>query len=126
DRAITLGEIPITLPYVKREAVAALEGTYPSQASAVDAIATRLRQFYREQYNDIYMGHRQEVERAVTVTQRLYERNVFPSMNVTFGSYPNNIGHMDFPGCFRCHDDSHVAKDGTTIGQDCETCHKFQ
>ncbi len=126
DRALSLGEIPIALPYVKREAVAALEETYPSQAAAVDAIAARLRQFYREQYNAVYMSQRQEVERAVAVTQRLYERNVFPSMNVTFGSYPNNIGHMDFPGCFRCHDDSHMTKDGQTIGQDCETCHKFQ
>jgi hypothetical protein len=126
DRAITLGEIPISLPYVKREAVAVLEADYPSQAAAADAIAAKLRQFYREQYNAVYMGQRQEVERAVAVTQRLYERNVFPSMNVTFGSYPNNIGHMDFPGCFRCHDDSHLSKDGLTIGQDCETCHKFQ
>jgi hypothetical protein len=126
DRAITLGEIPIDLPFIKREAVVALEATYPSQTAAADAIAARLRQFYREQYNAIYMGKRQDVERAVLVTQRLYQRNVFPSMNVTFGTYPNNIGHMDFPGCFRCHDDSHVSKDGKTIGQDCETCHTFQ
>ncbi len=126
DRAITLGEIPISLPYIKREAVAALEATYASRLAAADAIAARLRSFYREQYNAVYMGQRQEVERAVTVTQRLYQRNVFPAMNITFGTYPNNIGHMDFPGCFRCHDDSHKSKDGLTIGQDCETCHKFQ
>jgi len=126
DRAITLGEIPIGLPSIKREAVAALEAEYPSRAAAADAIAARLRAFYREQHNAVYMGQRQEVERAVTVTQRLYQRNVFPAMNVTFGTYPNNIGHMDFPGCFRCHDDSHRSKDGLTIGQDCETCHRFQ
>jgi len=33
---------------------------------------------------------------------------------------------MDFPGCFRCHDDSHASKDGKKIGQDCETCHKIE
>jgi hypothetical protein len=47
-------------------------------------------------------------------------------MNVAFGTYPNNIGHMDFPGCFRCHDDNHASKDGKKISQDCETCHAIQ
>jgi len=47
-------------------------------------------------------------------------------MKVSWGSYANNIGHMDFPGCFRCHDDSHKAKDGTTISQDCSTCHTLE
>ncbi|HUF47417.1 MAG TPA: NapC/NirT family cytochrome c [Vicinamibacterales bacterium] len=126
DRAISRGEIAASLPYIKREATAVIQGEYPSHAAATDAIAARLRAFYREQYNEVYMGRRQEVERAVLVTQRLYQRNVFPSMNVTFGSYPNNIGHMDFPGCFRCHDESHRTTDGLTIRQDCELCHKFQ
>jgi hypothetical protein len=126
DRAIGRGEIAASLPFIKREATAALEAPYPTQAAAVDAIAARLRAFYREQYNAVYMQDRQTVERAVLVTQRLYQRNVFPSMNVTFGSYPNNIGHMDFPGCFRCHDDSHKTRDGLAIRQDCELCHTFQ
>jgi len=50
-------------------------------------------------------------------------RNVFPEMNVTWGTYLNDLGHMDFPGCFRCHDGSHVAADGQTIPNDCDTCH---
>ena len=58
--------------------------------------------------------------------QRLYGRSVFPSMKVTWGAYANNLGHNDFPGCFRCHDDSHKSKDGTTIRQDCEMCHKLE
>jgi hypothetical protein len=45
-------------------------------------------------------------------------------MNVKWGTYANNVGHMNFPGCFRCHDDSHKAKDGSTISGDCELCHK--
>ena len=58
--------------------------------------------------------------------QDIYRRNVFPDMKVTFGSYANNIGHIDSPGCFRCHDDNHNARDGRTIGQDCETCHAIE
>ena len=46
-------------------------------------------------------------------------------MNVTWGKYPINIGHTDFPGCFRCHDGSHNAKDGDSITQDCNACHNL-
>ncbi len=126
DRAMSIGEIPTTLPYVKREAVAALSGTYPTQSAALDTIASRLREFYRTKYPDIYMGKRQDVERAVLGTQHLLERNVFPAMNVTWGTYPNNVGHMDFPGCFRCHDDNHKTSDGHTIPQNCDLCHDIQ
>ena len=47
-------------------------------------------------------------------------------MNLTWGTYTNNTGHMDFPGCFRCHDDSHKSKDGKVIRQDCDLCHTIQ
>jgi hypothetical protein len=126
NRALSTSEIPPTLPFIKREATAALKATYPTQTAAADAIAARLREFYRLNYTDIYMGRRQEVERAVSGTQQLYRRNIFPAMNITWGTYANNIGHMDFPGCFRCHDDSHKTKDGKTIGQDCALCHSMQ
>jgi hypothetical protein len=58
--------------------------------------------------------------------QALYQRNVFPSMNVGWGSYPNNIGHTAFPGCFRCHDDNHKSKSGKVISQDCGLCHTME
>jgi hypothetical protein len=32
----------------------------------------------------------------------------------------------DFPGCFRCHDDNHTAKDGKKISQDCDSCHTIE
>jgi hypothetical protein len=47
-------------------------------------------------------------------------------MNVGWGTYPNNVGHMDFPGCFRCHDENHKTKDGKVIGQDCSLCHEMK
>jgi nitrate/TMAO reductase-like tetraheme cytochrome c subunit len=126
DRALAMGGMSTKLPFIKREATAALAATYPSRPAALDAIASKLREFYRTQYPEVYMAGRQEVERAVTATQQLYRRNIFPSMNLTWGSYANNIGHMDFPGCFRCHDDSHKTRDGKVIRQDCDLCHTIQ
>jgi hypothetical protein len=119
-------EIPKTLPFVRREAVKALKASYASQEAADEGIARSLREFYRTQASDVYMAKRQDVEKAVNATTTIYRRNVFPEMNVQFGTYPNNIGHMDFPGCFRCHDDNHKTRDGQKISQDCETCHAIQ
>ena len=47
-------------------------------------------------------------------------------MKVSWGTYANNIGHVDFDGCFRCHDDAKKTADGRVIGQDCELCHKMR
>jgi len=57
------------------------------------------------------------------VLAEIYCTNVFPTMKIAWGTYPNHVGHQDFPGCFRCHDDSHKTAQGETISQDCATCH---
>jgi hypothetical protein len=126
DTAIASGDIPRTLPFVRREAVKLLKVSYPSETAASETISRSLRDFYRTQHQETYMGKRQDVEKAVVTAQRIFSRNVFPDMNVQFGTYANNIGHMDFPGCFRCHDDSHKSKDGKKISQDCDTCHSIE
>jgi hypothetical protein len=126
DAAIATGEISRDLPFVRREAIAALTASYPNRQAASDGIAQKLRTFYRTSYADLYAGQRQAVEKAIAAAQFAYYRNVFPTMKVGWGTYPNNIGHMDFPGCFRCHDDSHTAKDGSVIRQDCDLCHTIE
>jgi hypothetical protein len=124
NTAMARGELPATLPFVHREAVKALGVEYPSEDAAFASIARQLREFYRGQA--INPAQTQDLEKAVAGTQRIYQRNVFPDMKVRFGTYPNNAGHLDFPGCFRCHDDEHKTSDGRAIGQDCETCHTIQ
>jgi hypothetical protein len=129
DAAIARGELP-RLPFVKREAVAALKGNHPDLPAAEREIAGYLTNFYRSYANGDSQGNKTiaqpDVERAIQTTQRLWSRNVFPQMNVTWGTYPNHIGHMDAPGCFRCHDDLHKTKDGRVIKQDCTLCHTFE
>jgi nitrate/TMAO reductase-like tetraheme cytochrome c subunit len=126
NEAMARGEIPKSLAFVRREAVKALKAGYPSQDAAEREISRALRDFYRAQDPATYMGLRQDVEKAVQGTTAIYRRNVFPEMNVQFGTYPNNIGHMDFPGCFRCHDDNHKTTAGKAIGQDCDSCHHIE
>ena len=117
--AMARAEFPLTLPFVHREAVKALTVSYATRGVATDAIGASMRAFYRD-------SNAQDVEKAVAATARIYRGNVFPEMHVGFGTYPNNIGHIDSLGCFRCHDDNHKAKDGRKISQECDTCHKIE
>jgi len=122
DAAIAAERIPRTLPFVRREAVAAVSAEYADADAALDAIARRLSAFYAERAGtDAAL-----VKQAIASTQDVWSRNVFPKMQVKFGTYPNHLGHIDTPGCFRCHDDSHKSADGRTISQDCELCHVIE
>ena len=124
--AMTRAHIPSSLPFARREAVKVLKTSYSTENAAMEAIATGLRDFYRGSYEPVYTSRRQDVEKAVTGTQEIFQRNVFPQMHVQFGTYPDNVGHTNSTGCFRCHDDSHTAKDGKKISQDCSTCHEIE
>ena len=119
DQALAAGAIPRDLPFVRREVLAAVTPGYPDKTAALQAIAARLQVHFRTTAADAPL-----VERAVRGAQDVWARNVFPAMNVSWGTYVNHIGHVDSPGCFRCHDDEHKASDGRVIRQDCELCHK--
>jgi len=125
NTAMASGAISPSLPFIKKQAVALLKQTYASNAAADEAIPAALERFYREQQPAAYASRRAEIVRAGQTLVAIYDRNVFPAMKVTWGSYPNNTGHTDFPGCYRCHDDNHVAADGKKIVQDCNTCHQL-
>jgi hypothetical protein len=123
DVRIASGLISQSLPFIKKTAVELLKINYPSRAEATRAIGAGIVDFYREKYPDVYKEQRAAVEAAAEAVQNIYLRNVFPDMKVTWGVHPNNIGHEDSPGCFRCHDGEHASADGKVIASDCDTCH---
>jgi hypothetical protein len=118
DRALARGELDFaSLPYARRELVAALTGEYADTAAAREAIASQLQEAF---------GSAPETSQAIDLAQRLYARSVFPAMNVTWGTYKNQISHPDGTGgCLRCHDDDHMARGDAerVVRQDCELCH---
>lgn len=119
DTAIALGRIPRDLPFARREAVAVLKTPYDSREAAMASIDAKLRDVFRPQAG----GSPESLARTIAGVQGIYVRNIFPAMKVGWGTYPNNIGHVAFQGCFRCHDENHKATDGTVIKQDCQSCH---
>jgi hypothetical protein len=125
DHALAVGRIPLNLPYMKKKGVELLKAEYASQAEAAEKIPAALARYYREAYPDLATSRTADIERAARELTAIWERNVFPDLKVTWGAYPNNIGHTDSPGCFRCHDGRRATADGKTIAQSCSTCHEM-
>ena len=124
DRAMSEGRINPQLPFVKKEAVAALKGEYADRDTGAERIARTITDFYKTKYPQVYQQHRVAIEAAGEQVKAIYLRNIFPGMRITWGTYPNNIGHEDFLGCFRCHDGKHKTSDGKVISDDCSACHQ--
>src|ERR1041384_2250781 len=118
DLALSLGTISTNLPNIKKEAVTALIAPVATQAEVIQKISDSLRKAYASRPEP-------EVKQAVATVQDIYRKNFFPQMKADWRTHPNNIGHKDWAGCFRCHDGLHKTADGKKkLGaSDCNSCH---
>ena len=120
DRAIVRGEISTKVPFVRSEMVDALSEEHPAGTDASPSI--------RERLTKVFGTGTPEARQAVVVAERLYRENVFPRMKITWGTYTNQLFHINDTGCLRCHDDTHTVQGNPEkkIRQNCELCHKEQ
>lgn len=125
DISLDVGRIDTTLPFIKREAVAALVEPYPDVETAEREIGAHLLDFYQTNYPELWEARKASVNLAVDRVREIYRRNFFPAMKVTWTTYPDNIGHKESPGCFRCHEGRHVDQRGKRISHECNACHTF-
>jgi hypothetical protein len=123
DQGFVAGRLDASLPYLKKQSVEILSRTYATSPEGVNAIAAGLSEFYRTKYPDVYANKRASIDTAVTEVQRIFQTYFFPEMKTDWQTHPNNIGHLYFSGCFRCHDGEHVSSTGKTISNDCNVCH---
>ena len=116
DLAIALGRIDRAIPSIKSNAVAVLIQPYTGKQEAMEKIATALAQRYPGDAR---------VRSVIDVVQQIYRDNMFPEMKASWKAYPDNIGHKDWLGCFRCHDGEHKTADkkGSIKANDCNACH---
>jgi nitrate/TMAO reductase-like tetraheme cytochrome c subunit len=124
DKQMSLGHISPALPFIKKKAVEVLKVNYTTRDVASQSITAEISKFYQTNYSQIYQTQHTAVEQSGQEIANIYLRNIFPDMRVTWGVHPNNLGHNDSPGCFRCHDGSHTSADGQTITNDCSACHQ--
>jgi hypothetical protein len=104
-------------------AVKAMSAHYRTDNEAMEGVRESIDEFYRRTYPVVYSSRRKVIDNAIRATQRAYLRNIFPAMKTRWSDYPNNVGHLIFPGCMRCHDGKHAVNRGTIIPRDCHACH---
>jgi nitrate/TMAO reductase-like tetraheme cytochrome c subunit len=124
DNAMATGALPADLPELKKQGVAVLERKYTTAEEAAAAIAA-VEDFYKTNYPAVYSTRTADVKAAVAGLQEIFDTTQFPFMNLTWDSHKNNIGHKDFPGCFRCHDGKHLSADNQAIRLECNICHSI-
>jgi hypothetical protein len=123
NHVMSLGWIDPRLPNVKQVAVQALENPYSTKHAALDSIRLIIQEYYAMNYPELATAQSAAIERTIIELQKIYSRNYFPEMHVDWKKYPDNIGHLYYDGCFRCHDDKHVSDSGKVLTRDCNTCH---
>jgi len=123
NEAMAAGRISPRLPGAKGLLVDLMTSEYESTEEAMAGIASGVRENYADSRDEIGPDAETLIEQAVTVTQELYGNNIFPEMKVDWRGFPDHIGHLTTPGCFRCHDGNHATEDGEVIPHDCTLCH---
>jgi nitrate/TMAO reductase-like tetraheme cytochrome c subunit len=125
NSAMAAGEIDAALPGIKRAAVEACMMTYSTPDSAMTGIDQQLR---ASAARLAAIGDKEAESRltsSIQGVQKAYSLNIFPVMKVTWNDYPDHIGHLNTPGCFRCHDGQHVSSEGRVISKECALCHSI-
>jgi nitrate/TMAO reductase-like tetraheme cytochrome c subunit len=123
DRALLLGRMSASLPFLKKTGVAILKTAYASSEAAADEIPKALASYYEKSHPDVAHARAAEISEAGAVLADIYSRNVFPELHVDWGTYPDNRGHQEFPGCFRCHEGKHATATGELVTNNCHRCH---
>ena len=84
-----------------------------------------IREYYSTVYEELYNSNPEKISQAIEGIREAFSKNIFPEMKVKWSAYPNHIGHLEFNGCFRCHNNNHSTTEGRTISMDCNLCHSI-
>jgi hypothetical protein len=126
NTAITKGLIPKELPEIKSVVVGLCGKEYASLDEAKKQIRKGITNYYEKNYPDIEKNTPQLVEKAINGLQEKFAGNIFPYMKARWSAYPDNIGHLEFIGCFRCHNGTHATATGEVISRECNLCHQIE
>ena len=125
DNAMANGEISPKLPQIKKVTMDILKDNYATEDTAELVIKTTINKFYKENYPDLFSSQSALIDQAIKGTIKGYQQNIFPFMKSSWDAYPDQVGHIVYNGCFRCHNGTHTSEKGKTISKDCNLCHNI-
>ncbi len=123
DKSMSAGKISKTLPGIKQISMTVLYKVYGTKDSAFMAIKDQVNEYYKSKHPELVESRKVDIENSIAEIQNGYANNIFPYMKADWRKYPNNIGHLEYDGCFRCHNDRHATESGKVISKNCNLCH---
>ena len=124
DHLMERGLISRDIPEIRQKAVEVYSQIYDTQEKGLRGIEG-LSIYYRTYYPDFYATDGHLVEEAIELLKETYSQSVFPNQKADWNSHPNNVGHQDSPGCFRCHDGKHLNEQEEAVRLECNLCHSI-
>jgi mono/diheme cytochrome c family protein len=124
DNLISTGVIASDIPEIRQKAVEVYSKVYETTDKGVAGI-TGLEDYYRTYHPEYYAANQEKIQAAITALQEAYQASVYPEQNSDWNTHPNNVGHKDSPGCFRCHDGKHLNAGEKAIRLECNLCHSI-
>ena len=108
-------------PYIEEVA----QGQALSAESAEEAFEAfeTLNDYYAKNHPAVHGEAQEDIQQAITTLQDAYTQSVFPEQELDWDTHPDNLGHKNDPGCFRCHDGKHLTSTGEAIRLECNLCH---
>lgn len=120
-------KIDPSIPGIREDGLDVLQREYVSRDEAKEQIVETLLALQAERHGPEFVAENEQTLIASgAYLLAAYMDNVWPNMNVTWGTYKGHNGHQnedDGFGCFRCHDEEHETEFGKTISQSCDLCH---
>ncbi len=127
DRAFSEGLLDVSVPYLRKVSVEVLGREDVDREDAEAVFGKDIAEAYAKKYSDAGVSP-ESLHKAARALAGLYRQNIFPKMKIGWDTYPSHLGHRgeeeDTRGCFRCHNDKHMTKEGKTLRQDCDLCHE--
>jgi len=123
NEALASGIISPDIPYIKEASVRALDHQYETTPDALEGIEDNLLSFYEEEDEGVLESHADGLADTTAALRVIYQNTIFPEMKADWKAHPDNAGHRDSPGCFRCHNDTMLDQDGEALFHDCTSCH---
>lgn len=120
NTAIQRGQISSEIPLIHKKAMEVMSVKYASRAEAFAAF-DGIETYYKG--TDFYPGRGDQIKAAIQTLKDIYDRTVFHDQQIDWTTYPNNLGHIESPGCFRCHDGKHLDDKQQAIRLECNVCH---
>jgi hypothetical protein len=122
DQLLARNLIDPSIPEIRLKAVEVLWAPYATVELGVNGIAG-LTNYYEVAHPDFYAGNAAKIDAAIVQLQDVYRNSVYPEQKSDWTSHPNNLGHQNSPGCFRCHDGKHLNANNEAIRLECNLCH---